>query len=77
MYLFNKRKNYFISLIPAIFMTYMIFVYILNAQIGFNLDLNVSFIVGIFLTAILTVLFFMKAKKNRLEDVETDVDVAA
>lgn len=77
MYLFIKGKNYFISLIPAIFMTYMVFVYILNAQIGFNLDLNVSFIVGIFLTAILTVLFFMKAKKNRLEDVETDVDVAA
>lgn len=58
-------------------MTYMVFVYILNQKIGFNLDLNVSFVVGFVLTVILTVLFFNKARRNRQEGIETDVDVAA
>lgn len=76
MYLFIKGKNYFVSLVPALFITYMVFVYILNEKIGFNLNLNISFIVGLVLTVILTVVFFNKAKKNRLEEIETDIDVA-
>ena len=43
----------------------MVFVYILNQKIGFNLDLNVSYIVGLVLTAILAALFFVKAKNNK------------
>ena len=77
MYLFIKGKNYVVSLIPALFMTYMVFVYILNEKIGFNLDLNISFIVGVILTAILTVMFFKKAKKNKKDEIETDIDSAA
>ena len=65
MYLFIKGKNYFVSLVPALFITYMVFVYILNQKIGLNLDLNVSFIVGLVLTIILAVMFFIKAKKNK------------
>ena len=49
MYLFIKGKNYFVSLVPALFITYMVFVYILNAKIGFSLDLKLSFYVGIVL----------------------------
>lgn len=75
MYLFVKGKNYFVSLVPAIFMTYMVFVYILNAQIGFRLDLNLSFIVGIFLTVGLAIWFFRKAKKNKAEQIKVEVDV--
>ena len=75
MYLFVKGKNYFVSLIPALFITYMVFVYILNQKIGFNLDLNVSFIVGIVLTVLLAVLFFVKAKNNKKAKMETDVVV--
>ncbi|MFC5590785.1 carbon starvation protein A [Sporosarcina soli] len=75
MYLYVKGKNYFVSLVPALFISYMVFVYILNQKIGFNLDLNVSFIVGIVLTAILTVLFFVKAKHNKRDKIETDVIV--
>ena len=75
MYLFIKGKNYFIAAIPAIFISYMVFIYILNAKIGFNLDLTVSFIVGAVLTVILTVMFFIKAKNNRKNAVETDVEV--
>lgn len=48
MYLYVKKRNYWIAFIPAVFITYMVFVYILNAQIGFRLDLNLSFIIGIF-----------------------------
>lgn len=76
MYLFIKGKNYFVSLVPGLFMTYMVFVYILNEKIGFNLNLKVSFIVGLVLTVILTVMFFNKAKKNRVETIETDIHVA-
>jgi len=75
MYLFIKGKNYFVSLIPALFITYMVFVYILNQKIGFNLDLKLSFIIGIVLTAVLAVMFFVKAKKNKANKIETDVIV--
>ena len=75
MYLFIKGKNYFLSLVPALFITYMVFVYILNQKIGFNLDLQLSFIVGIVLTVILTVMFFVKAKNNKANKIETDIVV--
>lgn len=75
MYLFVKGKNYFVSLIPALFITYMVFVYILNQKIGFNLNLNVAFIVGLVLTAILAVMFFARAKRNKQAKIETDVSV--
>jgi len=75
MYLLIKGKNYFVSLIPALFITYMVFVYILNQKIGFNLDLKVSFIVGLILTAVITVMFFIKAKKNVEDKIETDIAV--
>lgn len=76
MYLLIKGKNYFVSLVPALFMTYMVFVYILNEKIGFNLDLNISFIIGFILTVILTIVFFNKAKKNKQKEIETDIDAA-
>ncbi|GGA79180.1 carbon starvation CstA family protein [Ornithinibacillus halotolerans] len=73
MYLFVKGKNYLVSLAPALFMTYMVFVYILNAKIGFNLDLNISFVVGIILTIILTIFFFKHAKKNKANKLKVDL----
>lgn len=75
MYLFIKGKNYIVSLVPALFITYMVFVYILNQKIGFNMDLKISFIVGLILTIILTVMFFIKAKHNKENKIETDVAV--
>src|SRR5690625_1791611 len=75
MYLFVKGKNYFVSLIPAIFISYMVFVYILSEKIGFGLGLNTSFILSIPLTIILTVMFFMKAKSNRENKIVTDLPV--
>jgi len=75
MYLFIKGKNYIISLVPALFITYMVFVYILNQKIGLNLDLNVSYIVGIVLTVILAVMFFIKAVNNKRNKIETDIPI--
>ncbi|WP_277586955.1 carbon starvation CstA family protein [Psychrobacillus antarcticus] len=75
MYLFIKGKNYFVSLVPALFITYMVFVYILNAKIGFSLDLKLSYYVGIVLTVILTIMFFIKAKNNKANKIETDIVV--
>src|SRR5699024_12627517 len=49
MYLFIIGKNYVVSLISALFMIYLVFVYILNEKIVFNLDLNISFIDGLLL----------------------------
>lgn len=75
MYLFVKGKKYIVSLLPAIFISYMVFVYILNAQIGFKLNLNTSFIVGIFLTVLLTYMFFVKARNNKRNQIVTDLSV--
>lgn len=74
-YLYTKGKNYIVSLIPAFFITYMVFVYILNQKIGFNLNVKFSFILGIILTIGLTVLIFVKARKNKTEEIETDIAV--
>ncbi|MGI2326876.1 carbon starvation CstA family protein [Planococcus sp. YIM B11945] len=75
MYLYIQGKNYLVAMAPALFITYMVFVYILNQKIGFGIDLNTSFIIGLGLTAIITAMFYYKAKKNKDEDVETAVAV--
>ncbi|BCC28939.1 carbon starvation CstA family protein [Bacillus cereus] len=75
MYLFIKGKAYVVSLIPAIFMTLMTVIYILNAKIGFNIPLNTSYMVGAVITVILTAVFFVKAVKNKNENIEVDVQV--
>lgn len=72
MYLLVKGKNYWISLIPALFMTYMSAIYILNAKIGFNLPINTAYIGGIAITALIAFLFFMKANKNKKENLQVD-----
>ncbi len=76
MYLLVKGKRYWISLIPALFITDMVFVYILNAQIGFNLSLDVSHIGGIILTIVFAIWFFRKAKQNKSNEIEMDLEAA-
>ncbi|SFL71829.1 Carbon starvation protein CstA [Gracilibacillus orientalis] len=77
MYLLLKGKNYWISLVPALFITDMVFVYILNAPIGFNLSLQMSHIGGIILTMIFTVWFFKKANHNKSDRIKADLQNAA
>lgn len=51
----------------------MVFIYILNAKIGFNLSLNVSYVGGIILTMIFALWFFKKAKENKYNQIQTDL----
>ena len=73
MYLLVKGKKYWISLIPALFITDMVLVYILNAKIGFNLSINVSHVGGIILTLIFTLWFFKKGRENKENKIQTDL----
>src|SRR5699024_8296068 len=73
MYLYIKGKNFVVSLIPAIFISYMVFVYILSEKIGFNLDLTLSFIIAIPIMIILIIGFFKKGKTNKENNIETDI----
>lgn len=74
-YLYVKGKNYLVALVPGFFITYMVFVYILNQKIGFNLNLNLSFILGLIATILLTIVIYFKAKRNKEEKIETDIAV--
>ncbi|MFB4164179.1 carbon starvation protein A [Alteribacillus sp. JSM 102045] len=63
MYLFIAKKNYWIAMVPGIFMTMATTTYILNAPIGFGLPMNISYIGAAIATTIVIVLFFSAAKK--------------
>lgn len=76
MYLYIARKNYWVALIPGAFMLYTTTVYILNAEIGFRMSMNMSYIVGAVITAVLVIIFFSAAKKARAEDMPLEVDVS-
>ncbi|MCR2821599.1 carbon starvation CstA family protein [Lederbergia panacisoli] len=69
MYLALQKKNYWIAAIPAIFITMTTFTFILNAQIGFKLPMNISYIVASIITIIIIAGFFMglRAKLNAAE----------
>lgn len=64
MYLFLSRKNYWIAAVPATFMTMATFTYILNAQIGFGLSLNLSYILAAIITVGIVVTFFTAARRG-------------
>lgn len=56
-YLSIKNKNYFVTLIPAIFMTMVCSTYILIAKEGFQLNHNTAYIIGGLLTIVCYILF--------------------
>ncbi len=65
-YLYSHNRNYWIAFIPACFITTTTFTYILNAQIGFNLSMKVSFIAAIVATVIVVVLFYRKVALSNI-----------
>lgn len=77
MYLFIAKKNYWIAMIPGIFMTMATFTYILNAQIGFGLSMNISYVAASIITAATIVIFFMAATKARQNGVQLDEDISS
>jgi carbon starvation protein CstA len=63
MYLIKNGKIHWIATIPAIFMTVVVTSFIFNANIGFNLPLNISTAIGIASTIVATIAFFWKARQ--------------
>ncbi|WP_138420583.1 carbon starvation CstA family protein [Aquibacillus sediminis] len=76
MYLFVAKKNYWISLIPGIFMLMATTTYILNAPIGFGLEMNISYIGAAIVTIILVAVFFNAAKKSRYNQIPLEEDIS-
>lgn len=68
MYLLIAGKNYWVAFIPATFMTWNLFTYILSQPIGFGLDLNLSYAVAIGLTGLWLCYFFYQYRKNTVGD---------
>ena len=64
-FLLKNNKNYFITLIPATFMSYVCTSYILQAPEGFKLNAMFSDITGIVVAILLFVVFIQKAKKYK------------
>ncbi len=77
MYLFIAKKNYWIAMIPAVFITMATMTYIINAPIGFGLSLNAAYVGATIVTIVIIVLFFKAAKKNRADNLPLEVDVSS
>ncbi|WP_226037858.1 carbon starvation CstA family protein [Aquibacillus saliphilus] len=76
MYLYIAKKNYWVPLIPGMFMLMATTTYILNAPIGFRLSLSTSYLGASIITVILVALFFHAAKKARNNKIPLEDDVS-
>lgn len=76
MYLFIAKRNYWIAVIPGVFMTMACATYILNAPIGFGLSMNISYVVGAVITLGITALFFKAATKARADNLSLEEDIS-
>ncbi|MDR0970162.1 MAG: carbon starvation protein A [Lentimicrobiaceae bacterium] len=72
-YLCKRKKNYWISLIPALFMTAVTSTYIFVAPEGLGLAYNLSLTIGLIVTAVIAVVFFLNAKKLSRNFVDSDL----
>jgi carbon starvation protein CstA len=63
-YLYQSHKKYWLTLIPAGFMTSVCVTYIMFDKIGFNLPLDISSIVGSIVAMALVIIFVMKHRKS-------------
>ena len=65
-YLFKSKKNYWLALIPALFMTAVCVTYILIAKEGFSLPHTLSYGISGCVTFLLLMLFIVKRRKLRV-----------
>ncbi|WP_373899786.1 carbon starvation protein A [Haloimpatiens sp. FM7315] len=63
-YFYEKRKNYWITLIPALFMTLVCVSYIIQAPEGFKLSSSFSNVTAFIVALVFLVVFFVKVKKR-------------
>lgn len=68
-YLYKENESFIMSLIPGMFYVFITYTYILNAKIGFNLNYNLSNILGIVLDLVFGYFIINKSKnyEERLE----------
>lgn len=64
-FLLRNKKAWIVSFLPAVFMTMVVFTYIMFAPEGFQLNYNISLIIGGIATIIITTLFIFYTKKVR------------
>ncbi|WP_407371657.1 carbon starvation protein A [Carnobacterium sp.] len=65
-YLYLKNKNYFVTLLPGIFMLYACVVYIFSEPIGFGMGLStLTYILSTILTLGIIVLYWETGKKQK------------
>ncbi|MEM9142149.1 MAG: carbon starvation protein A [Bacteroidota bacterium] len=74
-FLYAKGKGYWVTLLPAIFMTMVCSTYILIAPEGFQLPHDLAYGLGGFITLLAPLLFFWYAinKRKREEGLTTDI----
>ncbi|WP_323703539.1 carbon starvation protein A [Mammaliicoccus sp. Dog046] len=72
MYLLLSKKNFYVALIPALFMTWNIFTYILSQPIGLGMDLTLSYWLSIGLTILWSMYFYYLYRKNSERAIEID-----
>ena len=64
-YLVLKRRNFWVTLIPGIFMLYAVVVYILSEPLGFHMGLSsLTYLLGALITAVLTALFWHSGQRQ-------------
>lgn len=66
-YLISEKKFYWITLIPAVFMTAVVTNYILIAPEGLQLSQTIGYPIGIIAALFSGILFWWYTKKKRIE----------
>lgn len=64
MYLMIAKKNYWVAMVPATFMTWNLSTYILSQPIGFGIDLNISYFLAVGLTLLWIAYFYYQYQKH-------------
>lgn len=67
-WLFKNKRAYFITMIPAMFMTAVCFTYILYAPEGLGLNYTLSYLIGICFAVIFMLMFCYWGKKYRINN---------
>ncbi len=73
-YLLKSKKNYWITLLPATFMSYIVVSYIMQAPEGLKLNMVLSNSVAIAIAVILFIVFLVKAVKSAKVNSNSNVD---
>lgn len=63
-YLYKNKKNFYVTLLPALFYIFITMAFIFNAKIGFGLSLQSAEIVAVIISLIVLVLLLIKMKKD-------------